>query len=487
MKLNNQRTRNFILPALLVVVALLGNLIVTTPRAASNNTVTMMASPGDCDGAINPATLPQPYLDAPYARILLVNQPGNYTFSVLTGALPPGLRLVSAFGVTSIAGSPTSPGTYSFTLKAKKNGATCEITRSYSVVIPATVVPILECAQRNQDGTWMARFGHNNTTGAAVAVPVGRNNYFTPGAQDRGQTTVFQPGRVINAFSVTFAQSQGNNLASWFLRGPDNVLRPVNVLTATIGCPSNTAPVVSITTPSVGATFQQGDTIVFTGAATDAEDGNLDAQIVWTATDANNPSAITPLGTGASVSSNSLAPGSYQITARVMDSGSLAGVAQIGITVNVVTPCRVYADFLPNEGDKVPGNYTIDARPQPDRNFAGSYDTCGRPLKLYWQCSTASSAQRCNDFTNLANANGNTTYFAPLTISDFDDFIVTLTVCVAGANECAPPVGKGYTGLATSFNGLSGRNNSGSDYRNGRLGEVAPKNDTMRMANFQFK
>jgi hypothetical protein len=40
-----------------------------------------------------------------------------------------------------------------------------------------------------------------------VTIPVGANNYFTPGAQNRGQTTVFQPGVVTNAFSVTFART----------------------------------------------------------------------------------------------------------------------------------------------------------------------------------------------------------------------------------------------------------------------------------------
>jgi hypothetical protein len=41
---------------------------------------------------------------------------------------------------------------------------------------------------------WIARFGYDNTTGAAVTIPVGSNNFFTPGNKNRGQTTVFQPG-----------------------------------------------------------------------------------------------------------------------------------------------------------------------------------------------------------------------------------------------------------------------------------------------------
>jgi hypothetical protein len=136
----------------------------------------------------------------------------------------------------SLAGTPTTPGTYSFTLKARKNNSTCEGARSYTVTIPPTVVPVLECVQRNANGSWTARFGYDNSTGAAVTIPVGDNNYFTPGGRNRGQTTVFRPGRVTNAFSVTF-NVNGSNLGVWFLKGPDNVLRPVNALTTSLGCP----------------------------------------------------------------------------------------------------------------------------------------------------------------------------------------------------------------------------------------------------------
>jgi hypothetical protein len=205
--------------------------------AMTTRTFTLTVAADACGITVNPATLPQPYVAVLYARILSATPAGNYTFSVSAGALPPGLQLVTALGVTSIAGLPTTPGTYNFTIKAKKNNSTCEATRAYTLTIPATVVPIVECVQRNANNTWTARFGYDNSTGAAVTIPVGANNYFTPGNQNRGQTTVFQPGRVINAFSVTFTKGKSNNLAVWFLRGPDGVLRPVNVLTTSIGCP----------------------------------------------------------------------------------------------------------------------------------------------------------------------------------------------------------------------------------------------------------
>jgi hypothetical protein len=189
-----------------------------------------------CGTTVNPATLAQPSIGLPYLQIFSATPAGSYTFSLVAGALPPGVQLVTALGVSSLAGIPTTPGTYNFTIRAKKNNANCEGIRGYTVTIAPTVAPILNCVMRNANGSYTAKFGYDNSTSAAVTIPVGANNYFTPGAQNRGQTTTFQPGVVTNAFSVTFA-ANGGNLGVWFLKGPDNVLRPVNVLTTSIGCP----------------------------------------------------------------------------------------------------------------------------------------------------------------------------------------------------------------------------------------------------------
>lgn len=190
----------------------------------------------NCAIALNPATLAQPKIGLPYAQILSASPSGSYTFSLFAGVLPPGVQLVNVLGIYALAGLPTTPGTYNFTLKAKKNNSTCEGFRSYTVTIAPTVAPLLNCVMKNANGTYTAKFGYDNTTGAAVTIPVGANNYFTPGNQNRGQVTTFQPGRVNNAFSVTF-NANGSNLSIWFLKGPDGVTRPVNITTATLGCP----------------------------------------------------------------------------------------------------------------------------------------------------------------------------------------------------------------------------------------------------------
>jgi hypothetical protein len=216
-----------------------GNFTVTI--AASNScessarTFALAVTGTGCSVTINPVTLNQPALSVPYAQVLTTSQSGSYTYSVSAGSLPPGLSLIKVLGVTSIAGIPTTPGTYNFTLSAARSGSNCVATRSYTLVVPGTVIPLLDCLVRNPNRTYTARFGYDNTTGAVQTIPIGSNNYFTPGKQNRGQATVFQPGRVRNAFSVTFT-ANGSNLGVWLLRGPDNVLRPVNVTTAKIGC-----------------------------------------------------------------------------------------------------------------------------------------------------------------------------------------------------------------------------------------------------------
>ncbi|CAN5347509.1 hypothetical protein BH10ACI1_BH10ACI1_26550 [soil metagenome] len=199
----------------------------------ANAVATYQVIANTCGVTINPATLDQPYIEVPYLQLLSARPLGNYTFRIVAGELPPGLRLVSVFGIASIVGVPTTPGNYSFTIGARRNAA-CEGMQSYTVTVPTTVLPILECIQRNPNNSYTAHFGYENTTGEVVTIPVGANNFFTPGNQNRGQTTAFQTGRVTNAFEVTF---NNRNPAVWFVRGMDGMLRPMNITMTTLGCP----------------------------------------------------------------------------------------------------------------------------------------------------------------------------------------------------------------------------------------------------------
>ena len=89
----------------------------------------------------------------------------------------------------------------------------------------------------------------------------------------------------------------------------------------------NDPPVVSLTAPANGSSFEEGELVTFTGTATDAEDGPLSASITWSS------SLDGALGSGASVSTTTLSVGSHTISASVTDSGGAAGSDSISLTV----------------------------------------------------------------------------------------------------------------------------------------------------------
>ena len=98
---------------------------------------------------------------------------------------------------------------------------TCYVTATFMAVPKKAVSPVLDCVVKNKNGTYTAYFGYQNDNAMPVTIPVGANNKFTPNPQNRGQATVFLPGRVKRAFSVVF---DGSSLV-WYLNGPDGTVR----------------------------------------------------------------------------------------------------------------------------------------------------------------------------------------------------------------------------------------------------------------------
>jgi serine protease len=104
-------------------------------------------------------------------------------------------------------------------------------------------------------------------------------------------------------------------------------------ITVTVTDPSqNSPPVVLITAPADGASFEQGQMINLTGIATDVEDLDISADIAWYSSIDQN------LGTGASLSTTTLSVGTHTITASVTDSGGLDGEDSITVTVTDPSP-----------------------------------------------------------------------------------------------------------------------------------------------------
>ncbi len=100
----------------------------------------------------------------------------------------------------------------------------------------------------------------------------------------------------------------------------------------------NIDPEVTISSPSNGSTFVEGDQINFVASATDNEENNatLTSSITWS----SNRDGSLPL-TGGSVNTSTLSVGTHQITASVTDSDGGAGSDSVSITINPNTPPSV--------------------------------------------------------------------------------------------------------------------------------------------------
>ena len=76
---------------------------------------------------------------------------------------------------------------------------------------PCTVEPIFHCAQPMDDGSVIGHFGYRSSCPESDKpvehkyIPIGDDNYFTPGPIDRGQPTVFVPGEHVDEFEVEFS------------------------------------------------------------------------------------------------------------------------------------------------------------------------------------------------------------------------------------------------------------------------------------------
>ena len=120
-----------------------------------------------------------------------------------------------------------TPGsTYFYSVSAVTSageGANSNLAAAAADPGTATISPILECVANQGGGVYTAYFGYKNSGTDPVEIPAGKvrgtANYFHPDPADRGQPTVFQPGRSPlyphPAFSVNF---DGSNLV-WNVNG----------------------------------------------------------------------------------------------------------------------------------------------------------------------------------------------------------------------------------------------------------------------------
>lgn len=134
-----------------------------TPTAPGTWTFTITATDADdCTGfraytitindaecpemTILPAILPNTAVGVPYSEPITASgsTPDTYVYTVTAGALPPGLALspLTATKTVTLAGTPTTVGSYSFTITATdENG--CQVSQAYTILVNPLACPIV--------------------------------------------------------------------------------------------------------------------------------------------------------------------------------------------------------------------------------------------------------------------------------------------------------------------------------------------------------
>ena len=101
--------------------------------------------------------------------------------------------------------------------------------------------------------------------------------------------------------------------------------------TASVNVVPDTPPTVAISAPTDGSVYDPGDPITFTATASDVEDGDLTAAISWS----SNVDGI--FGSGGSVTTSALSPGTHVVTASVTDAQGTTTTDIVTLIITLVT------------------------------------------------------------------------------------------------------------------------------------------------------
>lgn len=166
------------------------------------------------------------------------------------------------------------------------------------------VSPAYEGWYRNPDGTFTLSFGYYNRNAAEVVeIPIGKDNFVSPGAQNQGQPSAFHPRRHWGVFGVVVPANFGKKEVTWTLTFRDatyaipGTLHPnwqIDALEGEAGS-GNTPPVLKFTeTGSAG----RGPLGVTAGpvAARVATPVTLE---VWASDDGKGATSVAGAGRGA--------------------------------------------------------------------------------------------------------------------------------------------------------------------------------------------
>ena len=189
----------------------------------------------------------------------------------------------------------------------------------------APVYPMLECVTAMADGSYSALFGYKNENKASVTIPVGSNNKFSPSPINRGQTSVFKPGRIVGAFRVSF---NGSNLA-WTLQasGDDDNRRTATASSKSMRCANQPPNAVNDTASTV-----QGVAVTIPVLANDSDPEGAKLTIASVTSPAHGMTTVKADGT-ITYSPVPVFSGTDTFTYTISDGKGGTATASVSVTV----------------------------------------------------------------------------------------------------------------------------------------------------------
>ncbi len=268
-----------------------------------------------------------------------------------------GSRLVWSSSLNGVIGTGNSfsrndltLGTHTITLTATDaQGLSGSVSRTISVGQSSNTAPIPVIATP-QDGSTANSGSAVTFTGTATdtedGVLTGDRLVWSSNRQGTlGTGTALTVNNLaVGEHTITLTAVDSGNLTG------------TDTMTLTVVIPVNTPPTATIVTPVSNQEVAVGATVVFSGLATDPQEGQLDPSAMsWTS------SLDGALGTGNNLIKTNLSAGSHTITLTVTDSGGLtASTTRTLVVSNNPNNGPVATILLPLEGQTVAVGATVN-------------------------------------------------------------------------------------------------------------------------------
>ncbi len=316
-----------------------------TPLTAGTYNFTITGTNGSCSGTtaytlvigcptitVNPATLANGTPGVAYNQAITQTGggAGPYNYTVTAGALPPGMTLSLA---GTLGGTPTTSGTYNFTVTATGTQSNCSGTRSYTLIIACPTITVNPATLPN--GTVGSSYGIQNITqtggNGTMTYTVGTG--FPPGLNltTGGILSGTPTAAGTYTFTITVTSQYG--------------CTGTRTYTVTISCPTITINPATIANTTPGSTVnvpfsQVGGTGTFT----------------YTHTSGTLPPGLSV--TGGALTGTVGAPGSYTFTITGTSTNGCTGTR----TYTVIVACPTLSlspGVLPTGNVNVPFSQVI--------------------------------------------------------------------------------------------------------------------------------